>query len=59
MVNNKLKVSSGELKLSAKKIKREKQPKWQAKAGKKVTAESVAEVPVVVEPGLLDEASAT
>ncbi|MFT3883604.1 MAG: winged helix-turn-helix domain-containing protein [Gemmatales bacterium] len=55
MANKKLKVGGGELKLLAKKDKGEKKPKWQAKTGKKVKVEPMAEVPEVVEPGLLDE----
>ncbi|MFT3881811.1 MAG: winged helix-turn-helix domain-containing protein [Gemmatales bacterium] len=55
MANKKLKVGGGELKLPAKKAKGEKKLKWQAKTGRKVNTEPVAEGPEVVEPGKLVE----
>jgi hypothetical protein len=49
MANKRLKVGGGELKLSAKKSKEDKKPKWQAKTGKKVKVEPLVEVPVAAE----------
>jgi hypothetical protein len=55
MANKKLKVGAGELKLSAKKSKEDKKPKWQAKTGGKRAKELVPEEPAQEEPTVKSE----
>lgn len=57
MANKKLGTAASELRLPTKKDKSAKKPKWQAKIGKKVKVEPMAEMAEVVEPVVpVDEA---